>query len=274
MSINPFDEYIASMKTPTKCMKRITIRRVVHVIKKKPALSKTEKKILMLEQQLEEMRSLLLLPLPIEGIRRIQYQGREIAEYNIYQSSISISEINSIFIPDQYGIMKFYKKFVCLSGYDDELIQQEFRMSEEEYLNLIDEIKHIKTIHISSNEDIYNFEQRNNIVSRTDVDISERMMQVLNLLIHNNKNCEIHFRLSVNHFMLKHICSKIKLSNVSKIIIHIVHDTQMYSTYMSRNPYIKMTQRKFTDSYIKILMDTIKEKYHHKFHIISPRHSY
>ena len=150
---------------------------------------------------------------------------------------------------------------------NDEKMQKSLRMSDEEKLKLVDEFKNIQTIHIHSQKEdseyfhcLYRLDQRmdKNII------VSERFIMVLSLLIENNKNCEIHFHLSINHFMLKEILSKIKLQYVSKVILLLVHDVEMYR----KNPYIKMTQQEFTDSQMKSLLENIYHK--NKIHIISP----
>lgn len=230
-----------------------------------------KKKIVLLEKNLRQMDNL-----SNEGTRRIQYREREIdsfgngkeeiVEYNIFQTSIHIRDVTNAWslYPGQDGLRRAYHSFNILSN-NDEKMQKSLRMSDEEKLKLVDEFKNIQTIHIHSQKEdsgyyFYRLDQRmdKNII------VSERFIMVLSLLIENNKNCEIHFHLSINHFMLKEILSKIKLQYVSKVILLLVHDVEMYR----KNPYIKMTQQEFTDSQMKSLLENIYHK--NKIHIISP----
>ena len=76
--------------------------------------------------------------------------------------------------------------------------------------------------------------------------------------------------MEINSFILAHICSKINLSRVSKIIIYFKDDAALWGEYSAIPSSVKMSQTDFTTAQIKILMAMalIKKKYHDKIHII------
>lgn len=280
MSTNPFDEYIASMKTPTKCTKHITIRRVVHVIKKKPALSETEKKILMLKQQLEEMRSLLPLPVVYTTFQFMSPCGTPREPQFIYDKNSTEITIHETKPSKQTthvdGSLLYFTEFNLVRcntfqvyDYPLPVTQDNEQKQLENCINSFNNIKKIFIISDFNNAPALEYRMGDTSNGRAKLMVSERLVSSLSLFIQNNKNCEIHFKVGICNFMIQDICSKIKLRNVSKIVIYYSLDGNMYNTYMSRNPHIKMTPKEFSDSQMKIFMDTIKKKYHYKFHIIS-----
>lgn len=233
------------------------------------SMNEMMKKIVMLERKLDEQQPNLL---PIKGIRRIQYRDiryenglYEIAEYNIFTKSIDIYDsplLSRSYFTDRNGFMIYYNNFNILTN-NDEKMRKSLRMSDEDMLQLIDEFKHIDKIHIHSQEDFYDSQHRIN----EKMIVSERLINILSLLIQNNKNCEIHFHLSINHFMLKNIIPNMKLQDISKIIIYVVHDTFQYTNFMTTNLFVKMTQHEYTEKQLNTLLD---KKYRDKIHITSP----
>jgi len=286
MSVNPFDEYIASMKVSTKCRAHITIPRMVRVIKQnkitlKNKLRNTQEKVLALERELEQVRSLLPLPVEYSVFQFICDSGTPKEPqfiYNKNNTELTIqqlqSEKNTTHID---GSLLYFTDYIISMGSSFQLYSSTLYVTmndkQDQLERFIYSLNNLKKIFITPGSmtplDIeYRMGDTSN--GRAKIMVSERLITSLSKLIQNNKQCEIHFNVGISNFMIPNICSKIKLRDVSKIVIYYTFDQNMYSTYMSKNPHIKMTQSEYAQSQMKLFMDSIKKKYYNKIHIISP----
>ena len=294
--INPFDEYLSSVKTPdislptkNEYKTRVVMPRIRYINKGvqrksynklKKQLRETQQKLSHLEQISGDAISRLyelekqILPTPIEDTKYLCC-GCNTISYNIKSSAISIGDLGGESITrDVDNSVLYYHKFnIDAIPFGNGVGGSSYILKDEQFTDIIGQFDRVKIIRIYSSSDYsfspFSLEQRGLCSEQSSkLRVSGKFINALTLLIHNNNQCELHFRMGINSFMLAHICSNIKLRHVSKIIVYFQDDIRLYSSYQGRNPQIKMTQTEFTTSQIKLFMDSIKKKYHDKIHII------
>jgi len=157
----------------------------------------------------------------------------------------------------------YMTNYICAYGFTS------FNINKEKLMKILGQYNNIKIITLQISDDCgFTTKERGLCPETTSLCISDKFIDALSLFIHNNNHCEIHISMEINSFILAHICTKIKLSRVSKIIIYFKDDAALWGEYSAIPSGVKMSQTDFTTAQIKILMSSIKKKYHDKIHII------